>query len=181
MAGTVYFLKAETGEYKIGFTRKLMRDRLASLQTGCPCALYVLATVEGTHRLEAQLHDHFKGSLIRGEWYRESPALLDLIERASRGDSSRLLPARRPGRRADSVEIKPLTLTARVLRVIESAPNRRWTSKKVCRVLGEHRALHSFVGRVLRELFCRGKILRGDDGRYHAYQIQNITSADVDR
>jgi hypothetical protein len=48
--GFIYFLTATHPDYpiKIGFTVKLASLRIASLQTGCPYALYFLGRFPGT-------------------------------------------------------------------------------------------------------------------------------------
>ena len=73
MAGWIYFLRAENGAVKIGFT-VTPSSRLVSLQcTYGP--LEAVATIPGTVDTERWLHEKFAFCQIEGEWFRESDAL----------------------------------------------------------------------------------------------------------
>jgi hypothetical protein len=92
----VYFVQeGGGGAIKIGVTKNL-KSRLATLRVNAPREMNVLAHVPGDERLETYLHDRFRGSHIRGEWYRSTPELFACIEELKTGppvlsDSERLL------------------------------------------------------------------------------------------
>ncbi len=67
--GTVYFLKAANGLYKIGITTDL-KTRMASFRNG-PVAIELLHSFEADNRLEAEtkLHDYFAAYRRNGEWF----------------------------------------------------------------------------------------------------------------
>ena len=79
-AGTVYFIRASggTGPVKIGYAADVW-GRLASLQTGSPVPLCVVATVPGGRALEARLHEQFAQLRSHGEWFHAAPELLEYI------------------------------------------------------------------------------------------------------
>lgn len=78
----VYFLRA--GDFiKIGKTTDDTGNRVASLQTGCPFPIEVLATIRGGRRREARLHKTFAALRAHGEWFHASPMLLAFIARLS--------------------------------------------------------------------------------------------------
>ena len=72
--GCVYFLEGPGGAIKIGYARDLTK-RLASLQTGSPVRLRVLATVQGGSRLEREYHREFAGYALHGEWFSDNPRI----------------------------------------------------------------------------------------------------------
>ncbi len=77
---TVYFVSSRSGgRIKIGFTRGDVRARIASLQTGCPEPLVCLGTMPGDLRTEADVHGRFASQRSHGEWFNESPELLEFI------------------------------------------------------------------------------------------------------
>lgn len=76
----VYFIGAEvTGLIKIGCAVN-PQARLRSLQTGSPDRLSIIATVPGDAAMERGLHSQFAADRMHGEWFRQSPALIELIE-----------------------------------------------------------------------------------------------------
>lgn len=77
--GYVYFVGAEEGLIKIGFATKV-KDRLASLQTGSPVRLMVLATRPGCITQETAYHQQFAAYRVHGEWFERSPAIMSEIE-----------------------------------------------------------------------------------------------------
>lgn len=77
--GKMYFVQAESGPIKIGFTTKRMPGRLQELQCGSHETLRVLAAVESTPDEEKRTHDMFVHLRIRGEWFRPLPELLEFI------------------------------------------------------------------------------------------------------
>ena len=61
---------------KIGRTSDVAQ-RLQTLQTGSPHELRVLLAMKGDR--EQELHTRFKADKIRGEWFRWSPGIRDLV------------------------------------------------------------------------------------------------------
>lgn len=65
----VYWVGAiGTDRVKIGFTRS-PKERLMAIQTTCPYPLEVLGVMPGTRKLEAALHELFRGRRKFGEWF----------------------------------------------------------------------------------------------------------------
>lgn len=80
MSGFVYFIACEPLEaVKIGYTSGKPRARMASLQTGCPSPLKLLASVPASLDDERRLHEAFTPLCIQGEWFRNECKLRDLI------------------------------------------------------------------------------------------------------
>lgn len=81
--GYVYFIKchAEDQPIKIGWSaKKPQMGRLADLQIASPFELEVIAYIRGTVADERRLHKEFIEHHIRGEWFKKSDQLLNLIE-----------------------------------------------------------------------------------------------------
>ena len=85
----VYFLQTDPplGPIKIGWTSRRAKDRASKAQTFSATEVAVLAEVPGTKAMEKRLHDHFWESRIRprGELFRRTPELVDLIEFLAEG------------------------------------------------------------------------------------------------
>ena len=79
--GRVYFVSGAGGAVKIGFTTLEVRKRISQFAVGSPVALVVLATVEGTMRLEAEYHRRFAAHRLQGEWFSPHPDILAEIDR----------------------------------------------------------------------------------------------------
>jgi hypothetical protein len=60
---------------KIGFTSSNPYARLATLQTGSPTELTVMAVRPGTMDDERRLHEEFAEERVRGEWFQMSERL----------------------------------------------------------------------------------------------------------
>ena len=87
-SGSVYFIRAVgSGFIKIGIASGDPADRLATLQCGCPFLLEIVARVDGGRRLEAGIHGHFGHLRQRGEWFKETESLRDLIAAATNADA----------------------------------------------------------------------------------------------
>lgn len=77
----VYFVQGDSDSpIKIGITRGSMERRLKALQTGNPEVLSVLATAPGWSVTEAEIHEHFAGARVWGEWFSPTPELLALVD-----------------------------------------------------------------------------------------------------
>lgn len=80
----VYFVRAETGQIKIGRSIDPL-GRLGELQTGSPNALKLIAHVEEAGDItERTLHRRFEESRVSGEWFLPSDELLELIGKVRR-------------------------------------------------------------------------------------------------
>ena len=76
----IYLLKIDTPDkrlYKIGSTRNSIRQRIQSLQTGCPYEIELVEYYESQYGqlIERSLHNRFKYKQTFGEWFE-----LDLTE-----------------------------------------------------------------------------------------------------
>ena len=77
---TVYFIRDAGGDVKIGYSERDPFGRLATMQTGNPRALTLLATIPGDRSVERELHDKFSPLRVRGEWFRGTPELLGFVD-----------------------------------------------------------------------------------------------------
>lgn len=90
------------GRVKIGYTGRPVRFRLAALQTGSPCLLFLRAEFEGTESIERNLHEYFAKERLHSEWFEfglrdavaEVSALLDR-EKSSPGVLRDIIMARK--------------------------------------------------------------------------------------
>ena len=77
----VYFIQAgDDGPIKIGWAASVARRR-SQLQVQSYLKLTVRAMIDAGKEVEKQLHDRFKGHLIRGEWFEPAGEILDKIAR----------------------------------------------------------------------------------------------------
>jgi DNA-binding transcriptional ArsR family regulator len=84
--GLVYFIQSEYGgPIKIGVTND-PSHRLATLQTGHPSKLHILAVTPGGTKKEKEIHDAFSGVRISGEWFKPTPALMEYIDAIRNAD-----------------------------------------------------------------------------------------------
>jgi hypothetical protein len=74
----VYFIEG-SGLIKIGYTENL-RIRLASLQTGSPVKLNLLASIPGDKLKETELHTRFAADRRHGEWFAFSAEIKAFLE-----------------------------------------------------------------------------------------------------
>ena len=76
--------------FKIGHTCVSVESRLASLQTGCPLRLTLMATVSGariTPAIEKAVHNLLAEVRVQGEWFKTSMSqdvLQSLVAQAMR-------------------------------------------------------------------------------------------------
>jgi hypothetical protein len=77
----VYFI-SDGLTAKIGFTDRAVTDRLRELQTGNPRSLEIVGVIEsGTMATESAIHRNWWADSVRGEWFKDSPALRDRFQR----------------------------------------------------------------------------------------------------
>jgi hypothetical protein len=86
--GVVYFIQADGGAVKIGFTAKSAEGRLRSLQTGTPGSLRLLGWIKASESFERHLHARFWGWHLRGEWFEPTRGLLNFIKRTAHSGAS---------------------------------------------------------------------------------------------
>jgi hypothetical protein len=78
----VYFIQSNNGPVKIGVAHDV-EARAASLQTGNPYPLKVLAVIkQGGRTLERELHKRFAADRLGGEWFQNSISLQEVINAA---------------------------------------------------------------------------------------------------
>lgn len=71
--GTVYLLVSGDEQYKIGITKKPLKERLSQLQTGNPFQIQLLKEYSSPHykKIERMLHKKFSEfkTKDKGEWF----------------------------------------------------------------------------------------------------------------
>lgn len=87
----VYFIQ-DGDAIKIGAGQNPLIRR-NTLQTGNPRELILIGFYEGVD--EKILHSHFRAFHIRGEWFRDNPALRELISARCHANDNRPLPAQK--------------------------------------------------------------------------------------
>lgn len=80
--GWIYFIGADSGPIKIGFTCDV-QERLKRLSLSSPRRLRVLAKVAGAIADERIYHARFKRQRLHSEWFERAPEILAEIERLS--------------------------------------------------------------------------------------------------
>lgn len=76
----IYFIGNKEYDWvKIGFSHN-PNTRLDGIQTGCPVELTIFYTHPGAQRVERKLHELFKDSHLRGEWFRLSGSVQEYID-----------------------------------------------------------------------------------------------------
>jgi hypothetical protein len=76
----IYFIQAETGEVKIGYTGADPETRLQTIQGNSPCKLTLLAAIKGSREKELLIHAQFKKHRLHGEWFAPVPSLLEFMK-----------------------------------------------------------------------------------------------------
>lgn len=82
----VYFIKpvGRKGPIKIGVSWKPL-ERLSGLMAWSPVKLEIIATIEGTCKLEHNIHACFADCHSHREWFHPAPRLLAAIEKIAAG------------------------------------------------------------------------------------------------
>ena len=95
MIGEVYFLQAEKGPIKIGFSLDVPK-RIAGIQAGMREILTLLGRIPGDRRTEYFFHKTLAAHRIGGEWFFPDPPVLELVSRAIAEGLSAVHPDYRP-------------------------------------------------------------------------------------
>lgn len=74
----IYFIRSGSGHIKIGSANNV-KARMYMMQTGCPFKLKLLGKVKVGEFTENKLHRMFKQYKFRGEWFMESPEILEFV------------------------------------------------------------------------------------------------------
>jgi len=80
-APSVYFI-ASTNYVKVGVASN-PQNRLRDIQTACPLELELLATFPGGYVLEAILHKVIDRHRVRGEWFKRTEKVVEIIDAAA--------------------------------------------------------------------------------------------------
>jgi hypothetical protein len=75
----IYFAKC-CDFIKIGYTSDDAESRVKNLQTGCPFKISLIGAIDGDRSAENTLHGILAAHHYRGEWFRESDELSEIIE-----------------------------------------------------------------------------------------------------
>jgi len=76
----VYFIRAEIGgPIKIGYTNR-PGNRIRMIQGGNPEKLNFMGCIRGGAQAEAILHNELAAHRIRGEWFRDAPVVVRIVE-----------------------------------------------------------------------------------------------------
>lgn len=82
----IYFLQCgEDGPIKIGCTEGSIVTRLRQLQGTSPHILIVRGVHNGDRQVEKDLHDRFRASWVRAEWFHPSEDLMEYIRNIEGG------------------------------------------------------------------------------------------------
>lgn len=79
--GFVYFVQAENGLIKIGFTTEHPLKRMASLRGSSPLRLSLMGVIVSSRSFEGYMHDRFAKYHSHAEWFHPGERLLYLIRR----------------------------------------------------------------------------------------------------
>lgn len=84
-SGWVYLLQVRDA-LKIGMTTVNLHSRVAQIQSSCPDGVYIVEAVRtlSPKRLENRLHGRFAHARIRGEWFTNTPAILEGFQELAR-------------------------------------------------------------------------------------------------
>ncbi len=75
----IYFIQADDGPIKIGFSGGRHSRRFSSIRTNSHAELKLLAIIDGTLSQENEMHKRFDSLHIRGEWFRPGAPLLAFL------------------------------------------------------------------------------------------------------
>lgn len=80
-AEVVYLIQAASGPIKIGRAKaSIVAKRLANLQIASWEELRLLGVLPGDSKTESAIHRRFAHLRIRGEWFRDDPALRGVLD-----------------------------------------------------------------------------------------------------
>jgi Meiotically up-regulated gene 113 len=106
---TIYFARVSSdGPIKIGVTKTAARQRLASLQIGCPWPIEIIGEAEGDIWHEGILHKVLSEHRMSGEWFSPNAQVLETIHLVVSGQF--LWPERVDRQPAPVIELDPRLL-----------------------------------------------------------------------
>jgi len=76
----IYFIEAESGHIKIGYTDNEINVRIKAMQPGCPFTLKLIKTIDGDRQQEKLIHKKFTEYRYRGEWFIPSKEIQSFIK-----------------------------------------------------------------------------------------------------
>ena len=76
----IYFVKAESGHIKIGYSFKKTLKRLREIQTCNPFEMTVLKEIPGDKAMEKDIQSKFEKHRVRSEWFLADKDILDFID-----------------------------------------------------------------------------------------------------
>src|SRR4051812_45704665 len=109
-ANVVYFIQAENGLVKIGFTKSGVKKRLAQLRTGGSSPMAIRGTMDGDKATEAEIHRRFRDFRSHGEWFRCGPEIDQFIADNCRPWVGPKKPHKRPPERVHNPRVLPVVL-----------------------------------------------------------------------
>lgn len=79
--GFIYFVRTLEGSpmVKIGFSIDPL-SRINAIQMNSPVELELIGRLQGTRRVEGEIHRYFKKERCHGEWFIASDRLLEFIK-----------------------------------------------------------------------------------------------------
>lgn len=81
----IYLIGGDFDAVKIGYTTNPPGCRVTELQVGNQFELRLLASCKGDRGYEDSLHRRFRADHLRGEWFRRTDRMNELIEFLSSG------------------------------------------------------------------------------------------------
>lgn len=79
----IYFV-ATQGMVKIGFSSMIL-DRVSKLSAQSPSRIRFLAALPGGRNIEKALHEMFADDRVKGEWFKHSPAIREVVKALQSG------------------------------------------------------------------------------------------------
>lgn len=90
--GFIYLLNmAGTDYYKVGITKRNIKQRISELQTGCPDEIILVNSYKCEHyrKLEGWLHRLYHNKRMEGEWFMlEESDIKGFINECEKGDET---------------------------------------------------------------------------------------------
>lgn len=87
-SGYIYLILAETGQYKIGYSKRLF-DRVKTFQVKLPFEIELIHQfpADDMYQAERELHSYFAAHRVNGEWFSLSPEQVEEIKAITKYES----------------------------------------------------------------------------------------------